>query len=67
MLDVNNRDFTLIQGNNVLYTGMANEVVIYRAAIYLRLSRDDENVGVNHVYGYVRQRNFFSVNLLPLS
>ena len=58
MLDVNNRDFTLIQGNNVLYTGMANEVVIYRAAIYLRLSRDDENVGDSE--SIINQREFLT-------
>ena len=58
MLDVNNRDFTLIQGNNILYTGMANEVVIYRVAIYLRLSRDDENVGDSE--SIINQREFLT-------
>ena len=58
MLDVNNRNFTLIQGNNILYTGMANEVVIYRVAIYLRLSRDDENVGDSE--SIINQREFLT-------
>lgn len=58
MLDVNNRGFALIKGNNILYTGMANEVVIYRVAIYLRLSRDDENVGDSE--SIINQREFLT-------
>ena len=44
MLDVNNRALLNFNGNPV-YDGMDAEIILYKVAIYLRLSRDDENIG----------------------
>ena len=57
MLDVNNRDLFSFNGNTV-YNGINSEIILYKVAIYLRLSRDDENIGDSG--SIINQREFLT-------
>ena len=57
MLDVNNRALLNFNGNTV-YDGMDAEIILYKVAIYLRLSRDDENIGDSG--SIINQREFLT-------
>ena len=57
MLDVNNRGLLNFNGNTV-YDGMDAEIILYKVAIYLRLSRDDENIGDSG--SIINQREFLT-------
>ena len=57
MLDVNNRALLNFNGNPV-YDGMDAEIILYKVAIYLRLSRDDENIGDSG--SIINQREFLT-------
>lgn len=58
MVNVNNREVIETRSNNLIYYGMSNEQVLYRVAIYLRLSRDDENIGDSE--SIINQREFLT-------
>lgn len=58
MTSINNRSVTVLKGNAISYQSIEVQKITYKVAIYLRLSRDDENIGVSE--SIVNQKEFLT-------
>ncbi len=58
MTKVDNRELIVLKRNNVAYQPIQIQEINYKVAIYLRLSRDDENIGDSE--SIINQREFLT-------